>query len=347
MIRMRGEVFVIMALSAAWAAAAADAPAGPGTRPGLAADLLPPYAVSEAARREAEAQVTSPREGGDYDPSPSPDGTWLAFASTRDTPEPQVYRRAVAGGAVRRLTSGPGACVQPAVSPDGREIACAASAGGSWDIMVLPAEGGREAGLTSTPDLDEIHPAWHPSGEALAFSRRDPADGVWWICAKRRGAGSASRICEGLYPSWSPSGDRIVFQRARGRGRGKFVLWVVEVVEVAEYMETRGGGFAARGGVTEIHSSAEWGAVGPAFGPRGEWIAFAAVPLPERPFADPPRGGDIRMVRADGSGLRRVPTSRRLNWSPAWAGDSIFFSSEDDAGRAGTWSVAAGPSGRY
>jgi Tol biopolymer transport system component len=333
--RQRGEafVFIAVALSAALQSRAGEAPGG-----GLA-DLLPAYAVSKEAREAAETRLSSPTAGGDHDPAPSPDGAWVAFASTRDSAQPQLYRRDTTGGPVRRLTSGLGARVQPAVAPDGTQIACAGEVAGSWDILVLPAEGGREANLTATPDLDEIHPTWSPSGDALAFSCRDPADGVWWICAKRRGAARASRICEGLYPEWSPSGDRIVFQRARGRGRGEFALWVVEVAEAAG---AAGGGFVARGGAIQIRSSTSAGAVGPVFGPRGEWIAFVSIPLPEKAFAAAPRGGDVMAVRTDGSGLRRVPTSRSVCRGPAWSGGRIVFSSDDDAGRASVWSVAAG-----
>ena len=335
MTRLRGEAFVFLALSAALASRAGQAPGQRGRAEGLA-DLLPPYAVSEEAKAAAETRLTSPPEGADHDPAPSPDGSWFVFASTRDSGRPQLCRRSIAGGPVRRLTSGPGARLQPAVSPGGAEIACAGEVDGSWDIIVLPSEGGREANLTATPDLDEIHPTWSPSGDALAFSRRDPADGVWWICAKRRGAGPATRICEGLCPDWSPAGDVIAFQRARGRGRGESTLWTVEVAETPD------GGFAARGGATEIHSKPGRGAVGPAFGPRGEWIAFASIALPLHGFADAPRGGDLVLVGADGEGLRTVPAPHGASRSPAWAGGRIIVAGEDDAGRAGIWSVPAG-----
>ncbi len=345
----RGEAFVIIAISLSWgvASGAAESP-GAGMRPGNMADLLPPYVISTDAREAAETQLTLPAEGGDHDPAPSPDGSWFAFTSTRDSARPQLYRRAIDdndGETLSQLTSGPGARIQAAVAPDGTEIACAGEVAGSWDIVILPADGGRETYLTTTPDLDEIHPTWSPSGETLAFSRRDAADGVWWICVKRRGAAGANRICEGLFPEWSPAGDVIVFQRPRGQGRGQFALWVIEVVEVGKIGEVEGppgGGFAARGGATRIYSTPSAGAMGPAFGPRGEWIVFISIPLPENDFAAAPRGGEVMAVRADGTGLRRVPTPRPVCRAPAWVGRRIVFSSDSDDGRAGIWSVPDG-----
>ncbi len=338
MTRPSGEAFVLIAtaLSAALASRAGEAPGG-GAGSGGLADLLPPYAVSKEAREAAEVRLTSPAVGGDHDPAPSGEGQWLVFASTRDSGAPQLYRRDMSGGPVRRLTSGTGARLHPDVSPDGDMVACAAEVAGSWDIVILSAEGGGESNLTVTPDFDEIHPTWSPKGDALAFGRRDPADGVWWVCAMRRGAREASPICEGLAPEWSPSGDRVVFQRARGRGGAEFALWVVEVARSED------GSFAARGGATEVYSDVKLGALSPAFGPRGEWIAFVSMPLPEAAFtAEAPRGGDVMVVRADGTGLRRVETSRPACRAPAWTGDRIVFSSDDDAGRASLWNVAAG-----
>jgi Tol biopolymer transport system component len=344
--RLRGEAFVLIAisLSAAFASSAEETPDA-GTQPGNMTDLLPPYVISTHAREAAETQLTSSSEGEDHNPALSPDGAWLAFASTRDSATPQLYRRAVDGsGMVRRLTSTPGARVQAAIAPDGKEIACAGEVAGSWDIVILPAEGGSETFLTTTPDFDEIHPAWSPSGDALAYSRRDPADGVWWICVKRRDEATASRICEGLNPEWNPAGDLVVFQRPRGRGRGEFALWTVEVAQDDEVGESSGdasGSFALRGGATKLYSSTSAGAVGPAFGPRGEWIVFISIALSDDDQAAAPRGGEIMVVRTDGTGLRRLPTSRSVCRSPAWVRGRIVFSSDDDDGRARIWSVPA------
>ena len=41
---------------------------------------------------------------------------------------------------------------------------------GSEDVFVMRPDGSGVANLTRTPDLEESHPAWSPSGE-LTFSR--------------------------------------------------------------------------------------------------------------------------------------------------------------------------------
>jgi Tol biopolymer transport system component len=127
-----------------------------------------------------------------------------------------------------------------------------------------------------------------------------------------------------------------VFQRARGRGRGEFALWVVDVARSAD------GSFAASGGATEVYSDIKRGALSPAFGPRGEWIVFVSIPLPILDATGGVRGGDVMVVRVGGTGLRRVETSRPACRGPAWTGERVVFSSDDDSGAASLWNVAAG-----
>lgn len=323
------------------------------------ADSMPPFAVSAKPHTGSLSVHSFTREGADDAPAPSADGSWLVFASTRNSEEPQLYRQPSAGPVVTQLTYGPASHVQPAVSPDGREIAYAGNDTGSWDCWIMPAGGGSRENLTSTRDLDEVHPAWHPSGRALAFSAYRPQDEQWWVCAKSRGASGVSWIAPGLNPHWSPKGGRIVFQRAKERGRREYGIWTVEVSVDAN-------GLVSGGAQSQIVSDTAWSAIEPAFSPDGERIAFAAVPLPEgagpktgrskrggtkrgrkvAPPPIPPIGGDIWCVRVSGTDLVRLTATPEPEWNPAWAGKPagrgengrVFFVSERD-GQRNIWSL--------
>ncbi len=59
---------------------------------------------------------------------------------------------------------------RPAVSPDGRLIAFASDIRGSYDLFLLPTEGGVPFRLTRDDRWDERDPAWSPDGEQLVFT---------------------------------------------------------------------------------------------------------------------------------------------------------------------------------
>ena len=59
---------------------------------------------------------------------------------------------------------------RPAVSPDGSLIAFASDIRGSYDLFLLPADGGLPFRLTRDEDWDEKDPAWSPNGDEIVFT---------------------------------------------------------------------------------------------------------------------------------------------------------------------------------
>ena len=59
---------------------------------------------------------------------------------------------------------------RPAVSPDGSLIAFASDIRGSYDLFLLPADGGLPFRLTRDDDWDEKDPAWSPDGQEIVFT---------------------------------------------------------------------------------------------------------------------------------------------------------------------------------
>jgi len=70
---------------------------------------------------------------------------------------------------VATLGTAPQPSMQPAWSPDGRQIAFASLRDGDWDIYVMNANGSDQRLLTNNDDTD-AYPAWSPDGQYIAFS---------------------------------------------------------------------------------------------------------------------------------------------------------------------------------
>jgi dipeptidyl aminopeptidase/acylaminoacyl peptidase len=110
---------------------------------------------------------------GDYDhaqPSFSPDGTTIVFASDRHPRRDDRQLGADAwvvpatGGRPRRLTDGSGAIAFPLFSPDGTLVAFAGQATGSWDedahVFVVPADRSGSTPELVAPDTDRPVPTF-------------------------------------------------------------------------------------------------------------------------------------------------------------------------------------------
>jgi len=111
-------------------------------------------------------------------PSWSPDGSAIAFLSTRDG-NWRIWRVPVTGGQPQQLTLGDETRFdyQPAWSPDGDWIAYGSlTAGGSEGLYVVPAGGGDPILLY---DGNVVAPAWSTTGEYVYFSSsRNAAPGL-------------------------------------------------------------------------------------------------------------------------------------------------------------------------
>jgi Tol biopolymer transport system component len=150
-----------------------------------------------------------------FHPAWSPDGTKIAFASTRDT-NPEIYVMDPNGANVVRLTRDAAEDAQPAWSPDGTRIAFVTSRDGNPEIYVMSsANGSGPVNLTNNPAFD-LAPAWSPDGTKIAFQSDRQGDFAVWVMnadgsdpvrLTDPGSGQAGA------PSWSPDGTRIAYER--------------------------------------------------------------------------------------------------------------------------------------
>src|SRR3954467_12821840 len=158
------------------------------------------------------------------DPSWSPDGRRIAFASRRDGPS-HIYVMRADGTGTRRVTNAAPADESPAWSPDGRLIAFTREA----DLYVVPWRGGKARRIGSGFGGEALDPAWSPDGKLIAFDYRRPGESVreiWVVGADGNGARQVTRLGDvSTRPTWAPDGLRIAFQSDAQRQHVE-IYWV-------------------------------------------------------------------------------------------------------------------------
>jgi TolB protein len=149
----------------------------------------------------------------------SPDGRWLAFASTQDRSNTDIYLARADGTGVRRLTFSPSVETAPTWSPTGREIAFTSDRGGTPQIYIMDAEGSNIRRRSFGGNYHD-GPAWSPTGDRICYVSR--VESVFDLYVLDLRSDQIIKLTEGYarneYPAWSPDGRHIIFQSNRITG---------------------------------------------------------------------------------------------------------------------------------
>lgn len=282
----------------------------------------------EPAPGENLRQVSFALEGSDLDPTLSPDGNWIYFASTAHRATPDLYVKAVDGKTITQLTSDPASDVMPAVSPDGTRVAFASNRSGNWDLYIIQSTGGQAVQLTSD-SAHELHPSWSPDGKSLVFCKLGEVSGRWEIWTTDTGASATKRfLTYGLFPDWHPTAPRIAYQRARERGDHLFSIWTLDLVR----------GEASN--LTEVAANPTAAFVNPDWSPDGTRLAFSAVSNPsESRSGEGSTLADIVIVDAHGGSMSNLTGGQYGNLSPTWGPDGTIYFVSDRGGIQNLWST--------
>jgi len=244
---------------------------------------------------------------------------------------------------ITQITTEPGLEFQPAISPDGKEVAYLAGRFATGTALVIRSTvnvaGSGEIRLADTSLRGEAYPAWSPDGEFVRFLGCPHLP--WDVCAWSEVAklGGAVRpqtlpskaqllpVIGSLgwgWPTWSPDGTRVAFV-------------VADSIYVSSAADTAGRRIA-------VHPAPCLGLHSLAWSPDGQRIAYVNGNV-EWLASGTVAGSSVWTVDAEGGAPRQVAGEAFLNVSPAWldARHLLFVSNRD--GPRGVYVVAVGPDG--
>jgi len=214
------------------------------------------------------------------------------------------------------LTSDPAQDLRPAYSPDGQWIAFQSSRSGSYNILLMDAQGGGQRYLTQDAH-DSRRPAWSADGQWVAFdSDRAGTRDIWVVNVS---TGVLTQITNGegqeTFPSFSPDGRQLAYY---GYSSGHLDLWRVELENALA-----GGGLPEPQRVTngladERANQCTFACHSAAWSPDGQRLLYT--------------GGNqtqIWMVGVDGSDPHQLPPVGEKEHFPQWTAEgNIMFLSE-------------------
>jgi TolB protein len=155
--------------------------------------------------------------GNNYLPVFSPDGTRIAFMSTRDG-QGEIYVMNADGSGLRRLTNHPADDATPTWSPTGTQIAFTSARSGRPEIYVMNAADGSDVRLISVGETEADRPTWSPAPyNEIAFTGRT---GSWFdVKIYDVASGTIRTLTDGRgsneSPAFSPTGRHIAFTSTR------------------------------------------------------------------------------------------------------------------------------------
>ncbi len=186
--------------------------------------------VVPAKGGEAHLLISHPAD--ESRPLYSPDGTKLAFVSTR-TGGGDIYVLTFASGELKRLTFDDRMDQLDSWSRDGKWIYFSSGAhdvGNKNDLYRVSAGGGTPMAVSADRFTNEFQAAPAPDGSTIAFAARGTGDQQWWRHGHshldeseiwlRKADGAYEKIIDlngrNAWPMWMPDGKQIYFMSDRG-----------------------------------------------------------------------------------------------------------------------------------
>lgn len=151
---------------------------------------------------------------GDYSPTFSPKGDYLAYHSHSAEHFFDLMLRNLATGEIQNITNNQGYDTDASWSPDGKQLVFSSSQSGQWDIYLYDLASQKTSLLITNPAMDN-QPRWSPDGQSIAFlSRREGNSQVYLFDMKSQRQTRLSHTENSIFhPSWSGDNKSIIFDQ--------------------------------------------------------------------------------------------------------------------------------------
>ncbi len=158
-------------------------------------------------------------------PTLSPDGNFLAFASSYEG-NSEIYRLDTRTKAIQRLTVNPSGDLSPSWSPNGRELVFVSDRGGGPQLFLMSSDGSNVRRLTFEGDYNAA-PVWSPRGNWIAYVCRTHKE--YKLCIISPDGQKRTQLTTGPgvddSPSWSPDGRHLAFSSTAD---GKSQIYMID-----------------------------------------------------------------------------------------------------------------------
>ncbi|MBS1250828.1 MAG: hypothetical protein MAG431_02425 [Chloroflexi bacterium] len=167
----------------------------------------------------------------DITPALSPDGKYIAFASTRNGVW-DIYTLSLESGEISQVTNTPGYEASPTWSPDGQWLAFEAYEGGNLEIMYQDVALENAPKILTNHPAGDYEPAWSHDGRMISFiSTREGQSAVWLADLDQREMEERFSQISNLsaqrakHPTWSPDGRYLAWAEIGGDGAHQIITW--------------------------------------------------------------------------------------------------------------------------
>jgi Tol biopolymer transport system component len=244
-----------------------------------------------------------------------------------------IYTIRPDGSGLRRVTVPPtrqalGGDSGPVWAPGGRSLVFERNlpywGADRMRLVAVSARGGAARQLTTGP-FDAM-PSFSPDGHRIAFTRVvqsvvAPTASLFTVDGGGRHLKPLLADGIDLSAAWSPDGRTIAFSRLESTSR--------PLREATLYLADADGSHVRSLGTAPVHG------LSPAWSPDGTRLAFVSFDdanAPACPAASCPPSGELYVIGADGSDLRRLTRSKADDEHPSWSpdGSRIAFASGFD-----------------
>jgi len=217
------------------------------------------------------------------------------------------------GAVSTQLTYAAGVQAEPALSPDGSQVAFVSDKGGTPHIWLVDVTN-TDTILALTEGEDPDHdPAWLPDGTAILFTRtRNGRQEIWMV--PRLGGQAALRVPDAADPAVSWDGSRLAFVREVAPSADPRVFVApINSPERARQVTTDADGL--------------WEHRHPAWSPDGRMLCYRAHHA-------------LWTVSPDGGGAERLTLDNQSARHPVWSSDgrSVYYTSRRE-GTVALWKV--------